>query len=104
MVLKANDRRTSCPCHDEFRGPRSDYVRQCLFSLGVLDKIKFQEQFHFISAQVPPSGEETRCQNYNVAIGTYYTVRINWDKHFSCMSWYVIISDVPNLLKSVISA
>ncbi|GFV10762.1 hypothetical protein TNCV_1756001 [Trichonephila clavipes] len=28
MVLKANDRRNSCPCHDEFRGPRSDYVRQ----------------------------------------------------------------------------
>ncbi|GFW97727.1 histone-lysine N-methyltransferase SETMAR [Trichonephila clavipes] len=28
MVLKANDRRTSCPCHNEFRGPRSDYVRQ----------------------------------------------------------------------------
>ncbi|GFU17541.1 hypothetical protein TNCV_616961 [Trichonephila clavipes] len=28
MVLKANARRTSCPCHDEFRGPRSDYVRQ----------------------------------------------------------------------------
>ncbi|GFW25670.1 uncharacterized protein TNCV_1309311 [Trichonephila clavipes] len=27
-VLKANDRRTSYPCHDEFRGPRSDYVRQ----------------------------------------------------------------------------
>ncbi|GFS84164.1 transposable element Tcb2 transposase [Trichonephila clavipes] len=28
MVLKANDRRTSCTCHDEFRGPRSDCVRQ----------------------------------------------------------------------------
>ncbi|GFV94715.1 uncharacterized protein TNCV_3864381 [Trichonephila clavipes] len=28
MVLKANDRRTSCPCHDEFCGPHSDYVRQ----------------------------------------------------------------------------
>ncbi|GFX63512.1 hypothetical protein TNCV_105191 [Trichonephila clavipes] len=28
MVLKANDRSTSCPCHDEFREPRSDYVRQ----------------------------------------------------------------------------
>ncbi|GFV75676.1 hypothetical protein TNCV_1406971, partial [Trichonephila clavipes] len=28
MVLKANDRRTSSPCHDEFRGPRSDCVRQ----------------------------------------------------------------------------
>ncbi|GFV52918.1 uncharacterized protein TNCV_2875861 [Trichonephila clavipes] len=32
MVLKANDRRTSCPCHDEFRGPRSDYVRQVAFA------------------------------------------------------------------------
>ncbi|GFV55799.1 hypothetical protein TNCV_2603201 [Trichonephila clavipes] len=30
MVLKANDRRTSCPCHDEFRGSRSDYVRQLM--------------------------------------------------------------------------
>ncbi|GFU82724.1 hypothetical protein TNCV_265211 [Trichonephila clavipes] len=28
MVLKANDRRTSSPCHDEFLGPWSDYVRQ----------------------------------------------------------------------------
>ncbi|GFW53934.1 uncharacterized protein TNCV_1086511 [Trichonephila clavipes] len=28
MVLKANDRRISCPCLDEFRGPRSEYVRQ----------------------------------------------------------------------------
>ncbi|GFV37366.1 hypothetical protein TNCV_1758041 [Trichonephila clavipes] len=26
LKVKANDRRTSC--HDEFRGPRSDYVRQ----------------------------------------------------------------------------
>ncbi|GFW04029.1 hypothetical protein TNCV_2051451 [Trichonephila clavipes] len=29
MVLKANDRRASC--HDEFRGARSDYVRQSKF-------------------------------------------------------------------------
>ncbi|GFT32470.1 hypothetical protein TNCV_4484681 [Trichonephila clavipes] len=28
IVLKANDRRTSCPWHDEFRGLRSDYVRK----------------------------------------------------------------------------
>ncbi|GFX60528.1 hypothetical protein TNCV_1182471 [Trichonephila clavipes] len=28
MMLKVNDRRSSCPCHNEFRGPRSDYVRQ----------------------------------------------------------------------------
>ncbi|GFY19685.1 hypothetical protein TNCV_4648571 [Trichonephila clavipes] len=43
MVLKANDSRTSCPCHDEFRGPRSDYVRQgfvngILETGGVMDK------------------------------------------------------------------
>ncbi|GFS56023.1 transposable element Tcb2 transposase [Trichonephila clavipes] len=37
MVLKANDRRTSCPCHDEFRGPRSDYVRQ-----DEVEKLAFQ--------------------------------------------------------------
>ncbi|GFS78595.1 hypothetical protein TNCV_3148091 [Trichonephila clavipes] len=35
MVLKVNDRRTSCPCHDEFRGPRSDYVRQASVSWDV---------------------------------------------------------------------
>ncbi|GFT79985.1 hypothetical protein TNCV_2148921 [Trichonephila clavipes] len=43
MVLKANDRRTSCPCHDEFRGPRSDYVRQgprmCPVSLHFKDSV-----------------------------------------------------------------
>ncbi|GFS78567.1 hypothetical protein TNCV_3147971 [Trichonephila clavipes] len=33
MVLKTNDRRTSSPCHDEFRGPRSDYVRQSVFRI-----------------------------------------------------------------------
>ncbi|GFY19429.1 hypothetical protein TNCV_4128161 [Trichonephila clavipes] len=35
MVLKANDRRTSCPCPDEFRGPRSDYVRQVALATTV---------------------------------------------------------------------
>ncbi|GFY02731.1 hypothetical protein TNCV_3506111 [Trichonephila clavipes] len=35
MVLKVNDRRTSCPCHDEFRGPRSDYVRQFVFRVRI---------------------------------------------------------------------
>ncbi|GFW05254.1 hypothetical protein TNCV_3357731 [Trichonephila clavipes] len=28
LKAKANDRRTSSPCHDEFRASRSDYVRQ----------------------------------------------------------------------------
>ncbi|GFX72323.1 hypothetical protein TNCV_822761 [Trichonephila clavipes] len=40
MVLKANDRRTSCPCHDEFRGPRSDYVRQKAYRAVVLERVK----------------------------------------------------------------
>ncbi|GFW92711.1 uncharacterized protein TNCV_1735041 [Trichonephila clavipes] len=40
MVLKANDRRTSCPCHDEFRGPRSDYVRQGIDTEYTIDDIK----------------------------------------------------------------
>ncbi|GFV30942.1 HTH_Tnp_Tc3_2 domain-containing protein [Trichonephila clavipes] len=38
MVLKANDRRTSCPCHDEFRGPQSDYVRQTRRVAGQVDR------------------------------------------------------------------
>ncbi|GFW39265.1 uncharacterized protein TNCV_1832511 [Trichonephila clavipes] len=42
MVLKANDRRTSCPCHDEFRGPRSDYVRQIIL---IHLYPKFKERF-----------------------------------------------------------
>ncbi|GFU87672.1 hypothetical protein TNCV_2935941 [Trichonephila clavipes] len=51
MVLKANDRRTSCPCHDEFRGPRSDYVRQ----MG--DKIirtPVKEEKSFINRELDP--------------------------------------------------
>ncbi|GFV29488.1 hypothetical protein TNCV_2728691 [Trichonephila clavipes] len=38
MVLKTtvNDSRTSSPCHDEFHGPRTDYVRQN--TGGVIDK------------------------------------------------------------------
>ncbi|GFX93920.1 uncharacterized protein TNCV_3412831 [Trichonephila clavipes] len=39
MVLKANDRRTSCPCHDEFRGPRSDYVRQVALATTTTENI-----------------------------------------------------------------
>ncbi|GFX66641.1 uncharacterized protein TNCV_1428071 [Trichonephila clavipes] len=44
MVLKANDRRTSCPCHDEFRGPRSDYVRQWRKKSGKERKEKEDEK------------------------------------------------------------
>ncbi|GFX55771.1 uncharacterized protein TNCV_3428421 [Trichonephila clavipes] len=39
MVLKANNRRTTCPCHDEFRGPRSDYVRQVALATTTTQQI-----------------------------------------------------------------
>ncbi|GFV58855.1 hypothetical protein TNCV_1260821 [Trichonephila clavipes] len=41
MVLKANDRRTSCPSHDEFRGPRSDYVRQVALATTTTEMCEF---------------------------------------------------------------
>ncbi|GFU74171.1 hypothetical protein TNCV_4641931 [Trichonephila clavipes] len=46
MVLKANDRRTSSPCHDEFRGPRSDCVRQMLYTkVAVFEQLVLQKKF-----------------------------------------------------------
>ncbi|GFX62043.1 uncharacterized protein TNCV_2227691 [Trichonephila clavipes] len=45
MVLKANDRRTSCPCHDEFRGPRSDYVRQVALATTTTTTVLFYQNF-----------------------------------------------------------
>ncbi|GFU42891.1 hypothetical protein TNCV_3140531 [Trichonephila clavipes] len=41
LVLKAtaNDRRTSSPCHDEFCGPHSDFIRQV-----ALEKTKQQQR------------------------------------------------------------
>ncbi|GFU59662.1 hypothetical protein TNCV_3186321 [Trichonephila clavipes] len=41
MVLKANDRHTSCPCHDEFRGPRSDYVRQVASEINNSTQLRY---------------------------------------------------------------
>ncbi|GFW31588.1 uncharacterized protein TNCV_4420211 [Trichonephila clavipes] len=51
MVLKANDRRTSCPCHDEFRGPRSDYVRQSWLEIHV--NLQYPKTPKSISGKVP---------------------------------------------------
>ncbi|GFT09638.1 hypothetical protein TNCV_4948061 [Trichonephila clavipes] len=54
MVLKANDRRTSCPCHDEFHGPRSDYAinqpQQCHSdNSGLSRRNRIQEKLRFCS-------------------------------------------------------
>ncbi|GFY05006.1 uncharacterized protein TNCV_561381 [Trichonephila clavipes] len=56
MVLKANDRRTSCPCHDEFRGPRSDYVRQ------EVDK-GFKKKNIALEFEIPPNNLTTIIKN-----------------------------------------
>ncbi|GFX52751.1 uncharacterized protein TNCV_2921931 [Trichonephila clavipes] len=53
MVL--NDRRTSCPCHDEFRGPRSDYVRQtrcCHQTVGSLQAIAKRENVDSLVVEI----------------------------------------------------
>ncbi|GFV59862.1 uncharacterized protein TNCV_4739901 [Trichonephila clavipes] len=71
MVLKANDRRTSCPCHDEFRGPRSDYVRQVAQKAPIKTpapkkevpekpaEIKDSEELRKTSSEEKPSPEES---------------------------------------------
>ncbi|GFX37985.1 uncharacterized protein TNCV_3835861 [Trichonephila clavipes] len=56
MVLKANDRRTSCPCHDAFRGPRSDYVRQVA---SENNNVFFQHVFLWLDQFQLPSIEIT---------------------------------------------
>ncbi|GFY01095.1 transposable element Tcb2 transposase [Trichonephila clavipes] len=63
MVLKANDRRTSCPCHDEFRRPRSDYVRQIWYPPGKID-VKNRTLFRALKAQTVLKNEQNvgfRC-------------------------------------------
>ncbi|GFU87406.1 hypothetical protein TNCV_2716911 [Trichonephila clavipes] len=54
MVLKSNDRRTSCPCHDEFRGPHSDYVRQVALATTQ------QQQLIESKGQLSESGRRTQ--------------------------------------------
>ncbi|GFX91964.1 uncharacterized protein TNCV_3577941 [Trichonephila clavipes] len=56
MVLKANDRRTSCPCHDEFRGPRSDYVRQVALATTTTTKLLLPINFTLLRDQQVPTG------------------------------------------------
>ncbi|GFT24419.1 uncharacterized protein F54H12.2 [Trichonephila clavipes] len=65
MVLKANDRRTSCPCHDEFRGPRSDYVRQAVGSLVVRASDSRPEGLGSMpdATKHPPSTHGFTCRN-----------------------------------------
>ncbi|GFW64409.1 hypothetical protein TNCV_274331 [Trichonephila clavipes] len=54
MVLKANDRRTSSPCHDEFRGPRSDCVRQSrVTNVGIDSKRVRGNDWHRLKGSRP---------------------------------------------------
>ncbi|GFY11112.1 uncharacterized protein TNCV_4470981 [Trichonephila clavipes] len=58
MVLKANDRRTSCPCHDEFRGPRSDYVRQVALATTTTKPYSITPVVRMVSGCIPEAGLE----------------------------------------------
>ncbi|GFX97541.1 retinoic acid receptor RXR-alpha [Trichonephila clavipes] len=64
MMLKANDRRTSCPCHDEFRGPRSDYVRQW-----------------FVKQECPVSPQKDSVINICQAADRQLYQLVEWAKH-----------------------
>ncbi|GFW44037.1 hypothetical protein TNCV_998021 [Trichonephila clavipes] len=90
MVLKANDRRTSCPCHDEFRGPRSDYVRQV--ALATTKTTTTLEQFeneyalflfHFDTADYDHSvknGHGQRYRSHRTTVPSVITAYLNLGK------------------------
>ncbi|GFW24026.1 hypothetical protein TNCV_4950701 [Trichonephila clavipes] len=67
MVLKANDRRTSCSCHDEFRGPRSDYVDRDLCMCEEQPQMNSSSRVVMVTDSRPPCHElslvplKTRC-------------------------------------------
>ncbi|GFS71232.1 uncharacterized protein TNCV_5050031 [Trichonephila clavipes] len=69
MVLKANDRRTSCPCPDEFRGPRSDYVRQRHVhgQFGILGQIiNVPVSINTMVNRLPRNGDDDYCVNVHI--------------------------------------
>ncbi|GFV81114.1 hypothetical protein TNCV_2270981 [Trichonephila clavipes] len=97
MVLKANDRRTSCPCHDEFHGLRSDYVRQV--ALATTTGLVFDILLLDLSLTLP---EVLRI--FSVAPRLELTVR---QKHCRPQVHHqdhsVILTTVRQLLKRILS-
>ncbi|GFV49889.1 transposable element Tcb1 transposase [Trichonephila clavipes] len=76
MVLKANDRRTSCPCHDEFRGPRSDYVRQVASENNNNKHLSRAEtSSRWCSVVVRRGGCQLRCRPRHLTMVQNYVVR-----------------------------
>ncbi|GFX20733.1 hypothetical protein TNCV_77901 [Trichonephila clavipes] len=70
MVLKANDRRTSCPCHDEFRGPRSDYVRQVALATTTVCWFSTEKLLNWSSELVLKLGK-TPKETYEMLVRVY---------------------------------
>ncbi|GFY04633.1 retrovirus-related Pol polyprotein from transposon 412 [Trichonephila clavipes] len=87
MVLKANDRRTSCPCHDEFRGPRSDYVRQVASE-------KKKERIAFPASQTCSIGERSEV-TWQAMVGRHILEDIVGrvaqyvDEHYPVDKWHL---------------
>ncbi|GFS78243.1 hypothetical protein TNCV_3172031 [Trichonephila clavipes] len=65
MVLKANDRRTSCPCHDEFRGPRSDYVRQVALATTTNRPPELGHIYRYLENLEDSSVNGAICENWS---------------------------------------
>ncbi|GFV16247.1 transposable element Tcb1 transposase [Trichonephila clavipes] len=66
MVLKANDRRASCPCHDEFRGPRSNCVRQ------VVSRITTPNEDRYLAVTVKRNRRSTTSYLSQSALFSYW--------------------------------
>ncbi|GFU37300.1 proline dehydrogenase 1, mitochondrial [Trichonephila clavipes] len=71
-VLKANDRRTFCPCHDEFCGPRSDYVTQMQLSEVIARTRKYFREVtgvaseNMVAQQVSPTTIATKLEYHKI--------------------------------------
>ncbi|GFS92555.1 zinc finger MYM-type protein 1 [Trichonephila clavipes] len=76
MVLKANDRRTSCPCHDEFRGPRSDYVRQVALATTQQQLLFFHPTIEYVEKHVKEIGNSC-LENHKNSILVWLTRKEN---------------------------
>ncbi|GFW89206.1 uncharacterized protein TNCV_2686391 [Trichonephila clavipes] len=77
MVLKANDRRTSCPCHDEFRGPRSDYVRQRTEGKNNIIRPEIIDELY--NNCCGPKGNEKLVIEFGVVMLEHLNTFLDWD-------------------------
>ncbi|GFT68339.1 uncharacterized protein TNCV_659431 [Trichonephila clavipes] len=92
MVLKTNDRRTFCPCYDEFRRPRSDCVRQLKVSeeLGINQSViswlwqRFQDDGN-VSRCYSTGRPRVTMPNEDRYIGQLLPKETDGEQHQTCL-------------------